>query len=283
MALAAVKRLHARMRIVQFPQPEGGEVQARRPTLGSLDEELDVGLVERDLLSMHEQLARLVDAERQVTGADLAQRASRPEAPEWQRRVGPGRHDHPRLLREVLDEVLQRLPARLVGEHVYIVEDDRDRLAVRVHPVQELVDDGLRPRAGRSQPSECATSEPRPDAVDRAGDVGPEAHRVVVGGLQRHPRHGSAPAREPGLDEQGLAEPDGGVHQRQRRGGEPVELIEKPGTRHEADPDTRRAELGLDHERECGAERLCRGCPRSTHEGVLNTSSARPLTRVRVR
>ena len=115
-AMVAVERAHAGLRLGQLPQPERGQVQPGRPALGPLDEQLDVLVVERDPLALDEQLARLVEPERELGGADLAERTAGAQASERQRRVGARRRHDRRVRRQVLDGVLERDQALVVAD-----------------------------------------------------------------------------------------------------------------------------------------------------------------------
>ena len=80
--VVSVEGPHPRGGVVQPAEPERREVEAGRPALGSLDEQLDVRVAERDPLPLDEKLARLVHGEGQVVRPDLAERAACAERPE---------------------------------------------------------------------------------------------------------------------------------------------------------------------------------------------------------
>ena len=246
MPVVPVEGPHACRRVVEVTQPERGEIQAGGPALRPLDEELDVRGVERDPFPVDEQLTRLLGREREVARADLAQRTDRAEAPEAKRRVRARRHDETRTGGEMEDKPLERAPAGLVGQDVCVVEHDRHRRSVGLHAVRERVRDDRRRRAGRAEQREGRPPETRADAVDRRGEVDPEPGRIVVARLERHPRDGVVPPRDPRLDEHGLPEPDRCVDQRQRGRGHPVEPVEEPLPAHEARSGPCRPELRLD-------------------------------------
>ena len=226
--VVAVERAHAGLRLGQPAQPQRGEVEPRRPALGSLHEQRDVLVVEGDGLALDEQLARLVESERELGGADLGERAARAQPPERERGIGARRRHDARVRRQVLDRVLERGEALVVAEHVQVVQHDGERLPVGRDAVHELVHGDGRRHARCAEPCERHPAEARPDPVDRRRDVRPEPRRVVVARIERDPRDGGVGVRAPRLREHRLAEADRRVDQRQRRGREAVERGEQP-------------------------------------------------------
>ena len=117
-----------------------------------------------------------------------------------------------------------------------VVEHDRERLAVRRDPVDELVDatvagtpgvrsraSAMRPRPGRTRSTAVATY-----VQSRTGSLSPA--------VERDPRDRGVGVLAPGLRQHGLAEADRRVDQRQRRGRETVELGEQPAAEQAVRP-----------------------------------------------
>ena len=89
---AAGERPHTLIGVLEVAKPERREVQPGRPSLRTLDQQLDALAGQRDPLT-HHQLTRFVDRERQLSRADLCQPPSRPQARE---RGSPGPSASPR-------------------------------------------------------------------------------------------------------------------------------------------------------------------------------------------
>ena len=81
--------------IVLVTKPEGGQVHGDRPSLGALDENPDFRIGELHTFGLNQDLASLVGRERQVAGADLAEKSTRAEAAERKGRIGARRGDDP--------------------------------------------------------------------------------------------------------------------------------------------------------------------------------------------
>ena len=189
-----------------------GEPQAGGPALGALVQQLDVGgrQVQRELLV--EQLLGLAGAELQLGRADLDQLARRAQPGERERRVDAGGDRDLQVARRVLEQERDRAVDELVVQLVVVVEHEHDA----VGQLGELVDQprehhGVDRRPGVRQRGEHAAAEPGQDRAQGGDDVAPEAHGVVVRGIERDPRERPVGAlRPPPLGEHGRLAPAGG-------------------------------------------------------------------------
>ena len=177
---AADERLDPLIGVLEVTQPQRRQVQARRPSLRTLDEQLDAIVRQLDPLA-EDQLTRLVDRESQLARANLHQRPSRPQPREADRRVRARRRKHARIGRQPFDRVCERSKRTLASDRVKIVEHDRYRLAVGDQTVHQLIDGRLDRRAPGAKAHQRPTSEALTEPLDGRRQVRPQPHRVIVG------------------------------------------------------------------------------------------------------
>ena len=200
-------------------QREARELQAGGPPLGAL---LDLGhALGRELEAQGGEVGpRLGLAEAQLAAAQLDELVARPQAREHRPRwVGARRHGEVQGGGQALDERHERAVDRLVGDGVQVVEHEHDALGQLDELVDEQRDDDvLEARAVRAQRPLGAPADARHDHPQRLDHAGPEAHGIVVAGLQRQPRERLVGRREaPLLQQRRLARASGGREHRQAR------------------------------------------------------------------
>jgi hypothetical protein len=130
-------------------------------------------------------------------------------------------------------------------DQVVVVQDQHGLLVAR----GQLVDQrGQQRRAGRAAGLRKQGARARPDAgldpVQGRDHVAPEAHRVVVVGVQGQPRHRPAAAGSPVGQQCGLAEARRRAHQRQVAPHRHSQALDQVGTRQHVWAAARHADLG---------------------------------------
>ena len=208
---------------------QGGEVQARRPSLRAVHELGNVGRGQLDLLPLEES-GCLIRDEREVCCTDLAEPPTGAQATEAQTWVGTGGDQHMGLRRKVFDQEPDLVVAGLLTHEMEVVENDdhlpRHRRQCRQqlgqHPGLDLA--GVRRHEGGPVRTQRTSG-----SVECSANVGPEPHRVIVTGVEGHPGGGSGciTGREPLREERGLPEAGGcgDQHDWAKRGI--VQLIDK--------------------------------------------------------
>ena len=78
------------VRVLEAPQPDGGEEHGRRPALGPVVQELDVVGVQRDAVASTRSSRASAARERQLVGAQLREVAGGAQPREPERRVARG-------------------------------------------------------------------------------------------------------------------------------------------------------------------------------------------------
>ena len=198
------------------------------------------------MLQFDHQRARFLDREGKVARTDLLKHGTTPQATEVDWRVRPRRRDHPGTCWEVLDQVADRVGARLVRERMQVVQDDRDRAVVAGQRICQLVHCGLQVGSRHPKPLQRVSPKPRPDPVDCRRNIRPQAGGIVVAGIQRHPGDGRfGLSRGPRLDEDRLSKPNRRRDQRQRRRAESVEHAQQPSANENLRPHARWGEFRL--------------------------------------
>ena len=190
-SMISAELAHGVVLILDTAKPEQREVEGSRPSLRSLEEHLDlVGLEDKPATS-DEQVGRLLAGEGEIVGPNLCEGGARAKPREVERRVGPCDHHQPRRRRKVVEYVVDRVEALAIGDALEVVEHDGERRAERRDAVRQLDHGALEGMPGSLQPLQRTAAEAAAHAFDRHGHVGPEPHRVVVGGLERQPGDGS--------------------------------------------------------------------------------------------
>jgi hypothetical protein len=188
---------HDLVAVVGLVEGAGGQAQARDPALGAMPEGLDVVAAQLDAVGV-EQGGGLVEAELEVGVADLAEAAVHPQAPEGDRRVGPGAQHHGHGGGGAVQHVAQGLERLGRAQLVGVVEHEDPRAAgQRGERLVEHVGRGPAAAAG------CVGHgrDPGEGAHDRPG----EPAGLVVPGVEGDPRGLAVGRAEPGGDEGGLA------------------------------------------------------------------------------
>ena len=269
------------VRVLEPPQPDGGEEHGRRPALGPVVQELDVIGVQGDPVAFDEELARLGGRERQLVGAQLGEVAGGAQPRQAERRVRAGQGDEPEVGRQTPQRVRERGQWVGLGHRLKVVEHEVDRAAVRGDPVHQLVDRPFDQAGVCAEPAERAPPEVGADAVDRGREVRPQAHRVVVARIERDPGERRVAVRGPGPHRGRLAVSGGGGHERERGALAGVEGACEPRPLHQPGPWPRGCELrrGERHPRRTGEGRGGAGLVRRHRPFKLPTPATRAPTR----
>ena len=235
----------ARCRILDGPKPEPGENERGRPSLGALDQQLELLRAEPDVTALDEELSRLREGERQLARAHLRELASGPQPREPQRRIRARAHDHAAVRRETLERIVDGRQAFRVGHGVEVVEHDDDPVRERVHAVHELVDGRLDRAAGDAEPLERTAPEPLTHPIDGGGDVRPEPNRIVVELVEGDPGERVTTALAPAAHGRRLPVPGRGRDERQRRIDAPLQRPPDPRPVDHAGTNARNRQLRL--------------------------------------
>ena len=248
----ALQRAHPRLGRVVPAQPQRGQVHRRRPALRARRQRRDGIGVELDAVDGGEHRPHLLRRERERRRPDLGEPALGAQPRDPQARNGAGDQHEADVLGERVDRHVERPQTVLVGDRLQVVDHDHERSPVGGEREGEGVD--RRPCAGGGalQEAERVTPGARPRPRHRRRHGGPEAHEVVVAGVQRNPGRRVPAGLAPRRDSDRLAEAGGRGHER-RRG---------PPTVVERDADAR-----------------ARDDPRRSH-GVTDTRCECPLLRV---
>ena len=151
----------------------------------------------------------LVRRERELGRPYLGETASGAQLSQPQGRVCARDQDHVGIRGEVLEGVVQRSEAFVVGDGLKIVEDDHEIFAEVGDPVHQLID-RRRDRARQpGQPPQSSTAQSLTHTIDPSCDVRPQPQRIVVSSVQRHPGKRSRPTGAPRTDRSCLAVPCG--------------------------------------------------------------------------
>ena len=221
-----------------------GQIEARRPALGSLGELRHGGLVELDA-RVAQQRRRLLDVQAQIVRADLQHAPLRPQARQRQRGLLPARHDDPRSLRNVVDRA--RRPRRGSSDRteMQVVEHQHDRARDRRERRADPRDAGRPDRpAGRRERLEHRRRNGL-DPVQRGRDVAQQDHRIVVALVERHRRERPLVPLRQVREQRRLAEAGRRhhAHHARLRRAQPVDQLR---LHHRVHAQRRRRELGLD-------------------------------------
>ena len=195
-----------------------------------------------------------------------------------ERRVDPGRQHHMHISRKMVQEQAEGLVADRVGHHVVVVQHQHQRPAHRAQVVdQRRHHHPLQLHARAAQRLQGDGPHPRLDGPQRRHQIAPEAGRVVVALIQRHPSHPPATSRLAPLGEQGrLAGPG--------RRGQQAQLGLQAGLEHRLETSTgnqpgargRRRQLGPHQLRIWRADRVPKGSlDRGTDLGSIHHNPGR--------
>ena len=171
-------------------ESRAGQVQRGHPSLGAQGQALHVVGCQLQPHRAVQQLGRLLVGEVQVGDPDLGQLSPGSHPGQRQRWVSPSRQHYVDAGREVVQEDAEGLVAAGVGHQVVVVQHQHQRRADRAQlAVQRRQHRPVQVRPGALQGSKRGRAHARLDGPQRLHDVSPEASRVVVALVQRHPGH----------------------------------------------------------------------------------------------
>ena len=127
-----------------------------------------------------------------------------------------------------------------------VVEHDRHPTAIRDQAIHQLIDRSLDRRTPDPEARKRAASEALPEPLDRCCQVRPQAHRVVVGRVERDPNHRLGTLNTPRPDQCRLTV----THRRVEHlecPGVVIEHLEQARPSQGAGVNPRRHQLRLDH------------------------------------
>ena len=142
----------------------------------------------------------LVRRERELGRPYLGETASGAQLGQPQGRVCARDQDHVGIRGEVLEGVVQRREAFMVGDGLKIIEDDHEIFTEVGDPIHQLIDRRRDCARQPSQPPQSSTAQPLAHAIDGSCDVPPQTHRIVVSSVERHPGKRSRPTGAPRAD-----------------------------------------------------------------------------------
>ena len=173
-AVRGTEGLDERVAVGRRAHREIGEVQAGRPALGPLVEDVDRGRIEVQREAVDEELGGLAEGEREIGGPELEQLAGRPEPGNGERGVRPSGDHELDGSRRQLGEPGQRVVGVVAPQPEGIVEDEDDL----ARQVPEDPGDGRR---------RVRVTGRRDESVDELAVV---AERVAQRGADRRPEDG---------------------------------------------------------------------------------------------
>ena len=243
--LLAAERVHGNgaVAIGNTSEPEGREHQRCGPALRSLVEQADLVGAQVEAVPLHEELLRLGLGEGEIRGADLGEHPRCAVPGQAERGIRPRQQDQPDVRRERLDRPVEGREALRIGHGVQVVEHHDEVLAEAAQRVQERVEAAIGEPAGHAQPMPRTPAESLADAIRARGHVAPEARRVVVDGVQRHPDHRRLAGGAPGERGGRLSVPDRRADDRQCRPGR-IEQPQEPRPLDQPFPEAGDRELG---------------------------------------
>ena len=121
-AVGAPERLDEGVFVLLVLQREGGEVEPRGPSFGTLEQHREVVGADAKLHPLVEQALGFLRGEGELFGADLVHLSPGPQSPQRKRRVGAAGDDEVGVLGEVLHEEGYRLVRVLLGYELVVIE-----------------------------------------------------------------------------------------------------------------------------------------------------------------
>lgn len=193
------------------PSRQRGQLQPGRPALGARFERGHERGVELQLHHVVEERLRFAGGEPQVGGAHLHELATRAQARQRQRRVGPRRHRERDVRRQVVEEEGHRLVDRGGVDDVVVVERHDGRTGDDVEIVDQADQHGVS-RSGGAGLEQGERVDPGFgfDGLDRRREVSQEHPEVGVARVEGQPGHllpRALSRRQPLRQESRLAEP----------------------------------------------------------------------------
>jgi len=234
--VAAAEVRHKPGRVRFPPQGQGGQLQARCPPLGAGGQRHDRCAGQVAAKGFTQQGPGLGRGEPQVGGAQLSQLPAGPQPRQRQQRVGPAGQHQPKAQRQVVKQEHQRRVHRRGVDQVVVVEDQQHLVPAGLGG--QLVDQRRhqpfeRGRCRRAQQRADPLADPRPDPVQRRNRVAPKPGRVVVGRIQRQPRHQRAAGPCPPGQQSGLTIPSRGADQDEPPRQPLLQRLLRAGAAHE--------------------------------------------------
>ena len=206
-----------------------GQVQPGRPSLGALDE--DMNLLARKLNpGPAQQRGRLPVAHGQLVRSNFDDAALRPQAGRRQRQDVPGGDSELRPCWHGQGKFRDGVETFLIGDRLGVVDDDGHRLADRPQGGDEEGDDGWA-RARRGEGAENRRADPL-NPVQSHGQVGEEDGGVVVVVVGGQPRQARPSRLGPLRHERGLAVAGGRHHGDDSGAAHPGQAVQQRGAGH---------------------------------------------------
>ena len=167
-------------------QRERGQPQPRRPALGALVQPGEALAGQRDS-GGGQQLLRLLEGEAQIRAPYLPQLAGQTKPVQPEARVMAARQHHPQQRRPPRDEQFE-LPQRVSSvKLMQVIEHEHHRPLQRAQLGRQAPNDRL-PLEHRRRPSLLHERVRADRGADLADHREPEALRILLPALDRHPR-----------------------------------------------------------------------------------------------
>jgi hypothetical protein len=210
--------------VVARTEREPGQVQARDPTLGAFEQQLELAVLEGKPEPLVEKQLDPVLVEPQLLLGHLPQLSAHPQSRHTHRRRNPRGDREVDTGRTALEEERDSFVDLRLADHVVVVENEHDARGGKRQRVHQLGQaDVLRRDRGRCERRVDRARDCQACVAERADDVRPEANRVVVSLVQREPGEWDVAVlrRAPLGQQRGLSGPGGGLEQ----GQPPVQAV----------------------------------------------------------
>ena len=224
-------------------QAECGEIQAGRPALRPGLERLHGSRVQAEAERAVEELLRLFLVEPELVGPDFQHRPHRAETTQWQDRIRPCRDDEVERIRHAGDQSLDQVVSGSAAQHVVVIQDQDQRLAVVEGIEQPLQHDTGRVDSRRDEVAIDVVGDGRTGRAERGDEPGHEARSVAVTLCDREPGSPVGIAARPGGEQGRLPEPGRRGHQGQWARCRVIERAEESLARDVFRSGRRRVEL----------------------------------------
>ena len=216
--VAPGERLDEAVRVGRAGGGEGGELQARGPSLGTPLERDDVLRLQAEPHDVVEERRRLGRGEPEVCGADLEQVPAGPEPRQGQWWIGPRRHRHGDLRWQVVEQEGDRLVHLGAVDDVVVVERDHRRPGQRVELLDQAGQHVLRPHGPLVlEQRRRVGADLRAGDADGRHEVREEPPQVGVRGVERQPGGPDVTGRQPLGQQRRLPGPRRCRHQHEPR------------------------------------------------------------------
>ncbi len=184
----AGERGHESLPVGLIPKRQRGQPQPGRPALGPLPQQRHLGRLEVEREGVVQQRPGLRVAEAKLRGADLQDLARGAQAAQRERRIRPCRDRQLHVRGKMAEQKGDRGVDRLLPHPVIVIQHQHQAAPGRCQLVEQRRQDRAGQVAGSiGQRSQRRLADLRHHGAHRPDHIAPEAHPVIVAGIQRHP------------------------------------------------------------------------------------------------